>query len=181
VVTESKKKNPLSRIAFSLGISILIVALVLRLAEKEEPPAPEHLNGPPQISQPPALEETNLHKNETPATLGDQLLKSYASTAGTLENDLKLFTNFLSNVFLLVKERDPRHYATNEDLTLFLTGQQGTLTPYLSMESPLINAEGQLIDRFQSPLIIHPISRDRIEIRSSGPDLTPYTGDDVVR
>ncbi|MGJ8723806.1 MAG: hypothetical protein ACSHYB_04550 [Roseibacillus sp.] len=93
---------------------------------------------------------------------------------------MELFERYLSNVFILAKQRDPRHYATNEDLVLFLTGQKGNLTPYLSPDSSILNEKGQLVDRFDSPLIIHPFSRDQIEIRSAGPDRVPYTEDDVV-
>ena len=94
---------------------------------------------------------------------------------------MEIFDRYLDNVFILIKQRDPRYYATNEDLVLFLTGQKGNLTPYLSADSPLINSEGQLVDRFGSPLIVHPLSKEEIEIRSAGPDQVPYTEDDIVR
>lgn len=114
-------------------------------------------------------------------TLGDQVLANYGNPNSELHDDLSLFKNYLGNVLLLVKQRDPRHYATNEDLALFLLGQKGNRTPFLSDCSAVLNGEQQLVDRFGSPLIVHPFSRDQVEIRSAGPDLIPYTADDVVK
>lgn len=114
-------------------------------------------------------------------TLGDQILAPYGSSKSTLEDDITLFRNYLSNVFILVKQRDPRHYSTNQDLAEFLLGKRGQLEPYLSSSTPVLSPSNELIDRHGSPLIIHPLSRDQIEIRSAGPDKIPYTKDDVVR
>lgn len=168
------------RAAFSLGIATLLVGVILTNTKKEET-SDQIKPGPPQASQPPAPSKEAPPKTIEPELLSDQLLAQYGKPSGTLADDMEIFTRYLTNVFILIKQRDSRHYATNEDLALFLTGQKGNLTPYLSTESSILNAQGQLVDRFGSPLMIHPLSQDQIEIRSAGPDKEPYTEDDITK
>lgn len=139
---------------------------------KESPPAEKTYD---YITLPSAPEQPNS------PTLGDQILASYGGSNSTLEQDITLFRNYLSNVFILVKQRDPRHYSTNQDLAEFLLGKRGQQEAYLSSATPVLSSNNELIDRHGSPLIIHPLSRDQIEIRSAGPDKIPYNEDDVVR
>ncbi|GHC51220.1 hypothetical protein [Roseibacillus persicicus] len=165
--------NAVSKVLLTAGTLGLIALLSLRNERKPES------EGKPQLSQIPAEPESPQRPNRL--TLGDQILSSYASPHSTPSSDLTLFKNYLANVFLLVKQRDSRHYSTNEDLALFLLGRQGNQEAYLSEDSKLLNADRQLVDRFGSPLIVHPLSKDQIEIRSAGPDRVPYTDDDLVR
>ena len=171
--------NSVRRLVFSLGIATLLVAFILHYTRKESSQE-VHKQSPYQVSQPPPADEAPPVTSSQPL-LGDQLLAQYGSPSGTLTSDMELFDRYLDNVFILIKQRDPRYYATNEDLVLFLTGQKGNLTPYLSPDSPLLNDQGQILDRFGSPLIVHPLSKDQIEIRSAGPDQAPYTEDDVIQ
>ena len=167
-------KSAPRRLLFSLGLATLLVALILKLPKQENEPSRE-------VSTPPPTSQVPLENQQEPPrspVLGDQLLAQYGAPNGSLENDLQIFSRYLSNVFLLVKQRDPRHYATNKDLATFLLGQAGE--PYLSPDSPILNQQGQLVDRLGSPLIIHPLSKDQIEIRCAGEDKTPYTADDLI-
>ncbi len=170
------------RIVYSLGIATLLVSLVLHLTKKTENSAEEPVqknHDPIQIS-PPIPAQALLPKVKK-STLDDAMLLQYASETSTAAQDLVLLRNYLDNVFILVKQRDPRHYATNADLVQFLLGSQGQQEPYLSADSSHLNQQKQLIDRYGSPIIIHPLSRDQIEIRSAGPDRIPYTEDDLVK
>ena len=118
---------------------------------------------------------------EPPRTevLGDQMLAEYASNETTGKSDLRMMGRFVDSVFLLVKKRDTREYGTNEDLAEFLQGRNADLTRYLAADSPALNEAGQLIDRWGSPLIVHPVSTKVMEIRSAGPDQKAYTDDDL--
>lgn len=171
-------RTPARRLVFSLGLATLLVGLVWRLSEnKPKDPVP---TSEPQISQPP-----EVLREETPPpqtlVLGDRLLAQYGAEGGSLAQDLEILHRFLNNVFILVKQRDPRHYATNEDLVEFLQGKRGQQEVFLSQESPALNENGQLIDRLGNPIHIHPLSAKRLEIRSAGPDGVPYTDDDLVK
>lgn len=112
--------------------------------------------------------------------LADTMLANYGTDESSGKEDFRKLTTFLDSVFLLVKKRDTADYATNEDLALFLKGSNPHQTAFLSADSPALNKEGQLIDRWGSPIIVHPISRKLLEIRSAGPDQKPYTEDDFL-
>lgn len=169
------KLSLLTICALVIGFSLLGTSFCRRPDPSSPSPGPI---GPPVISIPPAQ---TIAPPPTSPTLGDQILLPYASPQTTLEEDLTLFKNYLSNVLLLVKQHDSRHYATNEDLAEFLLGERGQQETFLSPQTPVLNSQNQLIDRHGSPLIIHPLSQKKLEIRSIGLDKTPYTKDDIVR
>jgi len=134
---------------------------------------------------PPTPEEQVESIVKTPAeprrpVLADTMLANYGTDESSGTEDFRKLTTFLDSVFLLVKKRDTADYATNEDLALFLKGSNPHQTAFLSADSPALNKEGQLIDRWGSPIIVHPISRKLLEIRSAGPDQKPYTDDDFL-
>lgn len=112
--------------------------------------------------------------------LADTMLVNYASDETSGKEDLNLMATFLDSVFLLIKQRDTADYATNEDLVEFLQGNNSHQSPFLNQSFRAINEDGQLIDRWGSPLIVHPVSRKLLELRSAGPDKTPYTEDDLL-
>src|SRR4030095_15863592 len=41
-----------------------------------------------------------------------------------------------------------------------------------------LNDQGELVDRWGTPYFFHQVSRDRMEIRSAGPDRVMWTADD---
>ena len=112
--------------------------------------------------------------------LSDTMLAGYAGDDTSGAEDLKMMGRFLDSVFLLVKQRDTADYSTNEDLVIFLHGNNSHHSSFLAKNGPAINDKGQLIDRWGSPLILHPVSQKLLELRSAGPDKKPYTEDDLL-
>ncbi len=47
-------------------------------------------------------------------------------------------------------------------------------------ENQSLNGEGELVDRWGTPLFFHQMSRTSMEIRSAGPDRTMWTDDDIL-
>lgn len=45
-------------------------------------------------------------------------------------------------------------------------------------EGQLMNADGELLDRWGTPYFFHQVSKDKMEIRSAGPDRQMWTADD---
>ncbi|YCM44125.1 hypothetical protein V2O64_22715 [Verrucomicrobiaceae bacterium 227] len=93
---------------------------------------------------------------------------------------LLLLSRLIDSAFLLIKNRDTREYATNRDLVIFLQGHNAYQSAYLGPRSPALNGEGQLVDRWDTPIIVHPVSQKILELRSAGPDQKPYTDDDLT-
>lgn len=79
----------------------------------------------------------------------------------------------------MVKSRDSFQYASNEELVQFLMGKNDYQEPYLSPDSHALK-DGKLIDRWGTPLMVHPVSHNRLELISAGPDRRPYTKDDLM-
>lgn len=67
----------------------------------------------------------------------------------------------------------------NRQVTNALTGNNPDSAPFLPREHPAINKDGELTDRWGTPLFFHMIASDQIEIRSAGPDRQMYSADDL--
>jgi hypothetical protein len=163
----------LSVLALILSVIFVGVFFFFR-KDAVAPPAPLP-ESPPVISVPPAAPDV-----PEVLTLGDHVLTAYGSPTTSIRDDLRLFNDYLNNVFLLVKQRDPRYYATNEDLARFLLGKNANQEAYLTTTHRILNQDVQLTDRHGTPLMIHPQSSRHLEIRSAGADQKPYTKDDLV-
>ena len=69
---------------------------------------------------------------------------------------------------------------TNAEIMKQLMGgnsHQATLGP---PEGMTVNGQGELVDQWGTPYFFHQLSRDRMEVRSAGPDKVMWTADDVI-
>ena len=159
-----------------LGLG-LIIGVVLILFYKGPQPVKtevaEVTSTPPAEVKPPA-------KISSEQQMGDQILADYASPESDGQEDVKLFYHYLTNIFMLIKSRDSKQYAINEDLASFLLGKNNYKTPCVSADSHIFNEKGLIVDRWQTPIHIHTISNDRFEIRSAGPDRKIFSEDDFI-
>jgi hypothetical protein len=101
------------------------------------------------------------------------------SPQSTPERDLEIVREFLTIYNKAYRGGNP--VGLNEDITAALTGtanpaQPGRLFP---ANSPAIR-NGQMVDRWGTPLWFHPESGTKMEIRSAGPDKNLFTPDDVI-
>lgn len=157
-----------------LFLIIFVIWFFNRPDRDQEAAAPEK-----EEKQRPLKQSTEPPLSSSPV-LADTMLEDYASEGSSGSEDLKIMARFLDSVFLLVKQRNSADYSTNEDLVLFLLGQNSHRSPFLRKDTTAINKKGQLIDRWGSPLILHPVSQKLLELRSAGPDRKPYTADDLL-
>lgn len=75
-------------------------------------------------------------------------------------------------------------FPTGEDNAAFvnaLTGNNPLRLAFIDRTHPAINARGELVDRWGKVFVFHLVSRDRIDVRSAGPDGELYTTDDLVK
>jgi len=113
--------------------------------------------------------------------IGSSILKDYAAPNRPVEDDLTDLSHALKNFALLVKGSDPIPLGANEEIALALLGKNRARLAFLPKDSQALNAQGQLIDRWGTPLWFHASTRERIDIRSAGPDQKLWTNDDVHR
>lgn len=112
---------------------------------------------------------------------GAEILKNYASPSTRPEDDLQAMAHVFSNLRLLVKGDAPFRMGANEEFAAALMGKNAAKEVFLKAPHACLNAKGQLVDRWGSPLFFHVRDRDRIDIRSAGPDREMWTEDDLQR
>ncbi|HMP73919.1 MAG TPA: type II secretion system protein GspG, partial [Kiritimatiellia bacterium] len=79
--------------------------------------------------------------------------------------------------------RTTGHFPTAEDnpgLIRQLQHPRGTTPPLLPLHHPRIDHHGALLDPWGTPYFFHHLSRNRLEIRSAGPDREFHTDDDLL-
>jgi len=130
---------------------------------------------------PAAIEVTSQKPAVEKPLVGEGILKGYAAASSTVRQDLTLVSHVLENFALLVKGDDPLPLGANEEIAAALRGRNRIQLRFVPDTSPIFNAKGQIVDRWGEPLYFHAISRDRLEIRSAGPDKIMWTPDDVQR
>ena len=90
-------------------------------------------------------------------------------------------SHVLGNFALLVKGDQPIPLGANEEIAAALRGKNRTQLRFVPDDAPCFNAKGQIVDRWQMPLFFHAEARDKIDIRSAGPDKQMWTADDIHR
>jgi len=113
--------------------------------------------------------------------LGATILRDYANTNLPPENDLTLMSRLMENSLLLLKAAANRPLSANEDWADMFRGKNAAREEFLPAQHVALNAQGQLVDRWQTPLFFHALGAGRYEIRSAGPDRQMWTADDLQR
>jgi hypothetical protein len=119
--------------------------------------------------------------SEKSALLGDTILREYANTNLPPENDLTLVSRLMENSLLLLMPAGNRPLSANEDWADLLRGQNAAHEQFLSDQNDALNTNGQLVDRWGTPLFFHALGGGRFELRSAGPDRKLWTEDDIHR
>jgi hypothetical protein len=136
------------------------------------PPAP--------VASPPV--ETRSQPAPEPAvpTAGERLLDGYADPATPPIEDLRKLHRVLTGYFSVIKDPSRNPIGGNADLAAALRGENPNRTVFVPAGHPVFSPDGLLLDRWGTPVIVHPEGWRRIELRSAGPDKTPYTADDLM-
>ncbi len=97
----------------------------------------------------------------------------------TPERDLEIVREFISIYSKAFGAGNP--IGLNEDITAALTGTANPKDPraVFPRACPAIR-NGQIVDRWGTPLWFHPESGSKMEIRSAGPDKDLFTSDDII-
>ena len=121
------------------------------------------------------------HNLSNKPLLGETLLRDYANTNHPPQNDLTLMSRLMENSLLLLKSAGNRPLSANEDWAAMLRGENPARERFLPDRHVALNPQGQLVDRWGSPLFFHALGGGRYEIRSAGPDRKLWTDDDLHR
>ena len=130
-------------------------------------------------SAPPTRSETKAPAPDTPAP-GDALLAGYGDPSTPPIEDLKKIHRVVTGYFSVIKDASRFPIGGNEDLSAALRGENANREVFINTGSPALSESGFLIDRWGSPLIVHPEAWKQIELRSAGPDRIPYNHDDLL-
>lgn len=169
-----------SRSRILLFAALAAALLVLALLSAKTARRPEAMR--PQIS--PSSEPAKpTPAADTPAAplFGERILAQYADPTRPPEEDMHGIARTLENFVLLIKGDNPLPLGANEEIAAALRGKNRGKLRALPDTHPAINAAGQIVDRWATPLFFHAQSRDRIDIRSAGPDRKMWNADDLHR
>jgi hypothetical protein len=164
-----------------LPVLLVLVFVIGRMRWKFSRPA-----SPPSVPEQLATNVTVVATSitvaaATNALLGETMLRGYADPNLPPENDLTLLARLMENSLLLLKSAANRPLSANEDWADFWRGKNAAREEFLPAQHVVLNEQGQLIDRWQTPLFFHALGGGRYEIRSAGPDKVLWTDDDLHR
>jgi hypothetical protein len=160
---------------FPIAIILLLfalIAMVIWIANhsvltQQRAPKPSMQS---EIKQPPP----------TQATASESLLVGYGDSATPAIEDLRKLHRVGIGYFSLIKNSQRHSIGGNEDFSSALQGENPNREIFIQRNHPVFSKAGLLIDRWGSPVIVHPEAWRQLELRSAGPDRTPYTEDDLV-
>jgi len=96
----------------------------------------------------------------------------------TARDDVQLLASLLQLYRNLTHGTNP--VGDNAEITAILTGKNRLGYAFIRPDSPAINGQGELCDRWGTPYYFHQISGTVAQVRSAGPDRTHWTDDDIV-
>ncbi|MCW1923482.1 hypothetical protein OKA05_13035 [Luteolibacter arcticus] len=124
-------------------------------------------------------DRTHAPTPRTP-TAAERLLEGYADPATPPIEDLRKIHRVAAGYFSVVKDASRFPIGGNADLSAALRGENSNREVLVPEGHRAFSKEGWLIDRWGTPLVVHPEGWKQLELRSAGPDKTPYTPDDLV-
>lgn len=153
--------------------AVAILAFVLWLALRP-------VEKPTLLNPPPVTPSQSAPVTPAKLTAAENLLSGYGDPASPPIEDLKKLHRVLGGYFSVIKESSKNPIGGNADLAAALRGENPNRTVFLPANHRIFSADGLLLDRWGSPVIVHPESWRQLELRSAGPDKIPYNGDDLI-
>ena len=92
--------------------------------------------------------------------------------------DLEVVSQILLQYRFLYRENPVG--VENFEFTAALTGDNPQRINFIDPKSPALSSNNEMIDRWGSPFVFHPLSGTNMELRSLGPDKTLWTKDDLT-
>lgn len=137
----------------------------------------------PQPAKPTELSPSRSQEEPplpTGPTASELLLEGYGDEAVPPLEDLRKIHRVATGYFSVVKESSRFPIGGNADFSAALRGENANREVFIRPGHPVFSPDGLILDRWKSPVIVHPEAWRQLELRSAGPDRVPYTADDVV-
>jgi hypothetical protein len=160
---------------FPIAVFMLVLLMVGMLAWVSN-----LLDSRPVASPPPGGKSQTTPQIPANPTAAESLLAGYGDPATPPIEDLRKIHRVATGYFSVVKDSTRFPIGGNEDLAAALRGENPNREVFVRPGSPVFSADGRLVDRWGSPLIVHPEAWRQLELRSAGPDRIPYNGDDLI-
>jgi hypothetical protein len=110
----------------------------------------------------------------------ERLLEGYGDPASPPIEDLRKIHRVVTGYFSVVKDSSRNPIGGNPDLAAALRGQNPNHEVFVREGHPIFGKDGSIIDRWGSPIVVHPEQFRRLGLRSAGPDRSPYNADDLL-
>jgi hypothetical protein len=177
-----------------LVLALLVVAAFLLVLWKTQPPsaptAPGPSQAPPSVvpaipvhaAMPEAPRVASVPPEPEPAVSrpltrsGLPMPPPAPAEQAEAERDL-LQVQLMLRQFRDVLGENP--IGNNAEIMSAVRGQNLRQARIGAPEGMVLNADGELLDRWGTPYFFHAVSKDEMEVRSAGPDRILWTGDDV--
>ena len=106
-------------------------------------------------------------------------IEEYGKEGGSATRDLVALKATLQSVPMTIKDFDGYFLPDNKAIVAFMSGNNRDRLSWIPEGHPMINEDGELIDRWGSPIFFHRESATVFSLRSAGPDLILWNDDDV--
>lgn len=164
--------------------TLVALGLLVYLFQREDPgessPVPQEIEGQGAGSSSEKQVEISPQIKNKPDDYSQQHMGDYGNSELAPQKDISQVFDMLQSYFSLVKRAEPLPLGSNREITAALSGKNVHNTRVLNPQSPWINQNGELIDRWKTPLYFHAIDAKNVGIRSAGPDQKMWTSDDLI-
>lgn len=107
----------------------------------------------------------------------EELASGLNGSQNTPEEDILILTSLIGEYQKIFGQNPPG--GVNSEIVASLTGGNAKRLAIVPPDLPALNSRGELVDRWGTPFVFHPVSRTIMEILSAGPDRALWTADDV--
>ena len=159
-----------------LGVVALVALVIGGLLwwPKRSPEAPA-----PVVVGPPVIVPASVPSKFT-EDLSAEHLVGYGTAASDPQRDLEMVKDAVDAFVRSIKIPGALPTGSNRELVAALAGENPHRIRFIDPASPFINADGELLDRWQVPLFFHFVEANDVGVRSAGPDRVLWTADDVT-
>lgn len=162
----------------ALKLAVVVVAVLAAIIgywQKNKAPAGNNTSEVIKLSSP----GRPVQHSMPDGLIGEKILQKYATAETTLKEDMEMLRRLNISLVTLVKTHDQMAIGCNADLADALRGENPYKQRFLPDGHPAFNEEGQIIDRYDTPVYIHVESAGYYTVRSAGADQKLWTKDDV--